>query len=99
MTQDTITRGLGIPDNWLEELNTTLEDIYINTSTVSDMMIETGKRIKEEEFGTVNIDHQISIYERKLILSGMMIGHLIDKARDSQHIESIIKAILQGGLK
>jgi hypothetical protein len=76
--EETITKSLGIKDSWWETAMTITEKLLENNSKISDAVQSIGSISREEEFGeTSNIP--ISIYEKKLILMGMLMGQSIIK--------------------
>ena len=71
--KETITEGLGIGDDKYfdltrERVTKKLESL----KTLSDVLEQVAEEVRDEEFGESNF--RISQYEKKLMLSGFMVG-------------------------
>lgn len=71
--QETITEGLGIGDDKYfdltrERVTKKLESL----KTLSDVLEQVAEEVRDEEFGESNF--RISQYEKKLMLSGFLVG-------------------------
>lgn len=85
MTSDTITGGLGIPDEFHEKGETIVKNALPSNSSISDFIIAVTKEVREESLGECNVE--ISEYEKKLIYSGFISGikvieHSMNKKRN-----------------
>ena len=69
--KQTITEALGLPDSWIEESREKLIEIWNANERISDALERIGESIKVEEF---DCEIPLSIYEKKLILSGWILG-------------------------
>jgi len=72
MASDTITEGLGIPDEFHEKGERIVKNALSSNSTISDLLIEVANGVRDESFGEFN--EEISEYEKKLIYSGYISG-------------------------
>ncbi len=70
--KDTITGGLGIPDDFCQIAEQTIDESMSNNETVSDAIIEAIKKIREDEFGECHVN--LSPYEKKLFFAGFVLG-------------------------
>jgi hypothetical protein len=77
MVEETITKGLGIEDSWWETATALTEKSLETTQKISDAIQYIGSVCREEEFGETS-DIPVSIYEKKLILIGMLMGQSIN---------------------
>jgi len=80
----TISDALKIEKGWVESTNDYLASIFEKHDTISEIMEDAGKYTREEELGEV--DCELSRYEKKLMMLGVMIGSL--KARSAIDLAS-----------
>ena len=68
----TISEGLGVTEEFFEKaLDIASESINTN-DLLSDAIIETALSVREEDLGECNTD--LSSYEKKLVLTGFILG-------------------------
>jgi hypothetical protein len=68
----TITEGLGITDESFETSLSIASDSINSNDLISDAIIETALNVREDELGECNTD--LSNYEKKLVLTGFLLG-------------------------
>jgi hypothetical protein len=78
--KETITSALGISTQWEDTNVENIINLLQDEVRVSDAMIKHAKQVKAEEFG-VDIDTSLSLYEKKLIWSGMEIAKILIRQR------------------
>ena len=78
--KETITSALGISTQWEENNTENIINLLQSQTLVSDTIIKHAKNIKTEEFGE-DIDTSLSLYEKKLIWSGMEIAKILIRQR------------------
>lgn len=81
---ETISDALKIEKGWVESTSDYLESIFEKHETISDIMEDAGKYTRDEELGEV--DCELSKYEKKLMMVGVMIGTM--KARSAVDLAS-----------
>jgi hypothetical protein len=81
---ETISDALKIEKGWVESTSDYLETIFEKHETISEIMEDAGKFTREEELGEV--DCELSRYEKKLMMLGVMIGSI--KARSAMDLAS-----------
>ena len=71
MKSETITSGLGIPDEFAEKSDEIVKNRLESNDKVSDLLIDVANDVREESFG--DCDSNLSDYEKKLIFSALML--------------------------
>lgn len=95
--KSTITGGLGLEEKFFEEGQEMVKKAYMRTDTVSDMLEELAKEVRDESLG--EIDALITSYEKKLILVGFFAGIIRERAHSAGQEEAQKKILgLLGGL-
>lgn len=88
--KDTITAALGIPESWESKNEADLLELLKNSELLSDAIIAHAQRVKMEEFDLTELSEKdITLYEKKLIWSGMELAKLIYRNRE-QHGSPLI---------
>jgi hypothetical protein len=67
-----ISEGLAIENGFFEQVSEIIKQNLIKYDTISDALEATALEVRGEELGEV--PHKISKYEKKLILSGFIMG-------------------------
>jgi len=85
---ETITGGLGIQDEKYfdaarERVVSKLKDL----DTISEALEAVAEEVRDEEFGESNL--RVSDYEKKLILSGFIMGCVRAEAQMSQKLDEL----------
>lgn len=70
--KDSINRGLGIEDSWFDERIGSVGDDYKEFEKVDELMTNQITNVRLSELGEV--DAKISDYEKKILLTGYLIG-------------------------
>jgi hypothetical protein len=84
---ETITEGLGIRKGYFEVAQERVIKKLKDLDTISDALEAVAEEIRDEEFGESNL--RVSDYEKKLILSGFIMGCARSEAHMSQELEKI----------
>jgi hypothetical protein len=87
-SKSTITECLGISDSWWDTGLEMVVEALEKETKVSDVVERLVKEGREEELGESNVPS--SIYEKKLVMLGMMLGEKM--------AQKIIEERLSGGL-
>ena len=69
---ETISSALGIKDEWFESASQSIRSGYTTHDEMYTLMLEQLSEVRENEFGEVSA--KFSDYEKKLILSGYILG-------------------------
>ena len=69
---ETISSALGIKDEWFELTSQSIRSGYTTHDEMYTLMLEQLSEVRENEFGEVSA--KFSDYEKKLILSGYILG-------------------------
>ena len=77
--RETITSALGISTQWEENNVENIIDLLHDETLVSEAIIKHARNVKTEEFG--DVDMPLSLYEKKLIWSGMEIAKILIRQR------------------
>lgn len=95
--KSTITGGLGLEEKFFEEGQNMVKEAYMRTDTVSEMLEELAKDVRDESLG--KMEAPITSYEKKLVFVGFLSGILREKANSAGQ-EEVQKRILGllGGL-
>jgi hypothetical protein len=86
--KETISESMGISDEWFDETSDLAGHIIMSSDKVSEVLEKIIVDIRLNEFGT---DHDISDYEKKLILAGYVVGSAIQRA--NHDTKTLIKAL------
>jgi hypothetical protein len=68
----TITGGLGLNENFFKEAEEIVKENLEKYDTISDALAATAAEVRDGELGEV--DMKITVYERKLVLAGFVMG-------------------------
>ncbi len=92
-----IAETMGLDDEWAVLNSHRISKALINSETknISEILIDTITRIKKEEFG--ELDHEITNYEKKLIISGLQLYKLQVQSESSQPFYKMILGNQFGG--
>lgn len=74
--KQTINEALGIHNDWQVLTDARIENLIDEVDTVSEVIMSELLTINQQEFGDIR-DHEFSIYEKKLILAGYLLGQAI----------------------
>lgn len=95
--KSTITGGLGLEAKFFEEGQKMVQQAYMRTDTVSDMLEELAKEVRDESLG--EMEAPITSYEKKLMLVGFLAGVLRERANNAGQEEAQKRILgLLGGL-
>ncbi len=83
----TITEGLGIREDYFKVAQERVIKKLKDLDTVSDMLESVAEEIRDEELGETNL--RVSDYEKKLILSGFIMGCVRSEAEMSHKLEEL----------
>jgi hypothetical protein len=83
----TITGGLGIREGYFEVAQERVVKKLKDLDTISDALEAVAEEIRDEEFGESNL--RVSDYEKKLILSGFIMGCVRSEAQMSQKLDEL----------
>ena len=84
-----LTEALGMEDDFLVFLNSLVDNHWERNDTLSDVLEKSGKDLREEVLGDVKVP--LSLYEKKLIFLGMVIGSKRAMANLSSSLGSIFR--------
>jgi hypothetical protein len=76
-------------ENFVVFLNSLVDNHWENNDTISEVLEKSGKDLREEVLGEVRAP--LSLYEKKLIFLGMMIGSKRTMANLSGSLGSIFR--------
>lgn len=93
MSSNSITGALKIEDGWLESTQAELARVWDNFSTFSDVMEHIGSHIREQEFGDVGTE--LSIYEKKLLMAGMMVSVIRESQKSSEAENKLLMEMIK----
>ena len=80
---ETITGALGISDEWESKNSDDILEVMKKSNLISDVIIAHIQRVKMEEFALDGItERDITLYEKKLIWSGMEIARMIYMSKE-----------------
>lgn len=97
MAKDSISRALGITDDWVNDNLEKIGQEFDDAESISDVIENTALRIKSEEFGEG--EYTLSEYEKKLLFAGLQIGNVIVQMRKHSMANDLFDAILQEAKK
>ena len=83
----TITGGLGIQEGYFEAAQERVVKKLKDLDTISDALEAVAEEIRDEEFGESNL--RVSDYEKKLILTGFIMGCVRSEAHMSQKLDEL----------
>ena len=83
----TITGGLGIKEEYFDIAKDRVLKKLKDLDTVSDALESVAEEVRDEEFGDSNF--RVSEYEKKLILTGFIMGCVSSEARMSQKLDEL----------
>lgn len=84
---ETITGGLGIREEYFETASNRAKKKLQDLDTISEALEAVAEEIRDEEFGESNL--RVSDYEKKLVLSGFIMGCLRAEAQMSHKMEEL----------
>ena len=84
---ETITGGLGIKEEYFDIAKDRVIKKLKDLDTVSDALESVAEEVRDEEFGDSNF--RVSEYEKKLILSGFIMGCVRSEAHMSQKMDEL----------
>ena len=84
---ETITGGLGIKEEYFDIAKDRVLKKLKDLDTVSDALESVAEEVRDEEFGDSNF--RVSEYEKKLILSGFIMGCVRSEAHMSQKMDEL----------
>ena len=84
---ETITGGLGIKEEYFDIAKERVLKKLKDLDTVSDALESVAEEVRDEEFGDSNF--RVSEYEKKLILSGFIMGCVRSEAHMSQKMDEL----------
>jgi|688.fasta_scaffold217031_4 hypothetical protein len=90
----TITEGLGITDESFETSLSIASNSINSNNLISDAMIETALNVREGELGECNTN--LSNYEKKLVLTGFLLGLKKIERDHEMMMKSSIMGIIGG---
>lgn len=90
----TITEGLGITDEYFETSLSIASNSINSNNLISDAMIETALNVREGELGECNTN--LSNYEKKLVLTGFLLGLKKIERDHEMMMKSSIMGIIGG---
>lgn len=85
--KETITGGLGLREEFFKKAQELVLDKLRNYDTISDALESTAEVLRDEELGESNL--RVSDYEKKLILSGFVMGTIRAEAEMSKKLEEL----------
>ena len=97
MAKESISRALGITDDWVNDNFEKVGQEFDDAESISDVIEHTALRIKSEEFGEGK--YTLSEYEKKLMFAGLQIGNMIVQMRQHSVADDLFSAILQEAKK
>ena len=83
----TITGGLGIKEEYFDIAKDRVIKKFKDLDTISDALESVAEEVRDEEFGDSNF--RVSEYEKKLILSGFIMGCVRSEAHMSQKMDEL----------
>lgn len=92
MSKETVSGGMGIPDEFFEKALEIVKESISSSSKVSDLLLSVAKEVREEHLG--EIKEELSMYEKKLILSGFISGTVIQQNNSSNPGLQVLSGIL-----
>ena len=84
---ETITGGLGIKEEYFDIAKDRVIKKLKDLDTISDALESVAEEVRDEEFGDSNF--RVSEYEKKLILSGFIMGCVRSEAHMSQKMDEL----------
>ena len=84
---ETITGGLGIKEEYFDIAKDRVIKKFKDLDTISDALESVAEEVRDEEFGDSNF--RVSEYEKKLILSGFIMGCVRSEAHMSQKMDEL----------
>jgi len=84
---ETITEGLGIKEEYFDIAKERVLKKLKDLDTISDALESVAEEVRDEEFGDSNF--RVSGYEKKLILSGFIMGCVRAEAHMSQKMDEL----------
>jgi hypothetical protein len=84
---ETITGGLGIQEGYFEASKERVIKKLKDLDTISEALEAVAEEIRDEEFGESNL--RVSDYEKKLILSGFVMGCVRSENHMSQKLDEL----------
>lgn len=94
--KSTITGGLGLEEEFFEKGQEMVKEAFIRTDTISDMLAELAKEVRDETLGEMN--SPITTYEKKLMLIGFFAGIVRQRAEGIREQQEFISGLLGGML-
>jgi hypothetical protein len=91
---DTISGALGIPEEWVPKNDKAVHEEITENETVSDAMLQAGKRVKFEEFGEGDYGN-LTLFERKLLFMGFTICSALYKQRAEAAQHALLASLLE----
>jgi len=84
----TITGGLGISDEgYFDKTTSRVKKKLQDLDTISDALESVAEEVRDEEFGESNL--RVSEYEKKLILSGFIMGCIRSEVEMSRKLDEL----------
>jgi len=83
----TITGGLGLKEGYFDEAKDLVMKKLKDLDTISDALEAVAEVVRDEELGETNF--RVSDYEKKLILSGFIMGCVRSEAEMSHKLDEL----------
>ena len=84
---ETITGGLGIQEGYFEASRERVLKKLKDLDTVSEALEAVAEEVRDEVFGESNL--RVSDYEKKLILTGFIMGCVMSETHMSQKLDEL----------